>query len=307
MWTMAATPDLHTPAEANPSRTPLSRRTALTMLGLGGLGLVVAACGGDDDSSATTSAGTNSPATTSAESQATTAATADTTAAATADTSAATTAAAAGGDLTETPEETGGPFPSDGSNDNGEGTIANILADSRSVRSDIRSDLDGSNTQEGVPFALTMNVVDAAGAAVEGAAVYIWHCTKDGGYSQYDSQMIGGDFTDRSYLRGVQIAGADGSVAFQSILPGRYQGRAFHIHFEVYSDSTYSTKLLTSQMAIDDDLIDQLYADAGYDDALGNDTDNANDGVFGDGVEHQLLTVTGDVASGLTATFTAVV
>ena len=35
--------------------------------------------------------------------------------------------------------------------------------------------------------------------------------------------------------------------------------------------------------------------------------DNGDDGIFGDGVEHQLLTVTGDVTSGLAATFTAVV
>ncbi len=299
---MAAVTDPITPAEANPSHVPVSRRTALTMLGLTGLGLVIAACGGDDASSATGS-GTDATTGTAADTPATTGATAATTA----DTSSATIAAAASGDVTETPEETGGPFPSDGSNDNGNGTVANILADARSVRSDIRSDLDGSNTQEGVPFALTMNVVDASGAAVEGAAVYIWHCTKDGVYSQYDSQMLGGDFTDRSYLRGVQITGADGNVSFQSILPGRYSGRAFHIHFEVYSDSTYATKLLTSQMAMDDELIDQLYADAGYDEALGNDTDNGDDGIFGDGVEHQLLTVTGDISSGLVATFTAVV
>lgn len=299
MSDMPTTTDPSTPAEANPSHAPFSRRTALTMLGFTGLGLVIAACGGDDTTS-TTSSGADATTGTAADTQATTAAT-------TADTSAATTAATVSDDLTETPEETGGPFPSDGSNDNGDGTVANILADARSVRSDIRSDLDGSNTQEGVPFALTMNVVDASGAAVEGAAVYIWHCTKDGVYSQYDSQMLGGDFTDRSYLRGVQITGADGNVSFQSILPGRYSGRAFHIHFEVYSDSTYSTKLLTSQMAMDDDLIDQLYADAGYDEALGNDTDNGDDGIFGDGVEHQLLTVTGDVTSGLAATFTAVV
>lgn len=302
MADMAAVTDPITPAEANPSHAPVSRRTALTMLGLTGLGLVIAACGGDDATS-TTGSGTDATTGTAADTPATTGATAATTA----DTSAATTAAAASGAVTETPEETGGPFPSDGSNDNGNGTVANILADARSVRSDIRSDLDGSNTQEGVPFALRMNVVDASGAAVEGAAVYIWHCTKDGVYSQYDSQMLGGDFTDRSYLRGVQITGADGNVSFQSILPGRYSGRAFHIHFEVYSDSTYATKLLTSQMAIDDELIDQLYADAGYDEALGNDTDNGDDGIFGDGVEHQLLTVTGDVTSGLVATFTAVV
>jgi protocatechuate 3,4-dioxygenase beta subunit len=120
--------------------------------------------------------------------------------------------------------------------------------------------------------------------------------------------MIGGDYSERSYLRGVQITDAAGVVTFQTILPGRYSGRAFHIHFEVYADGTYADQLLTSQMGMDDDLIDELYGAAdGYASALRNDTDNAQDGIFRDGADHQMLAVTGDVASGLTATFTAVV
>lgn len=286
--------DLPGPADSShPTGPPgaMHRRQALSILGLGGFGLLAAACGSSGGGSSATTA------TTAADSPVTTSGSVSTTA-----------AMAAATDLTATPGETGGPFPADGSNDNGEGTVANILADSRAVRTDIRSDLDGSNTQAGVPMALTVNVVDQAGGALSGAAVYVWHCTREGGYSEYNSQMIGGDFTDRSYLRGVQISDDAGAVTFQTILPGRYQGRAFHIHFEVYSDSSYGTLLLTSQMAVDDDVIDALYASAdGYADALRSDTDNADDNVFGDGVEHQLLTISGDVTSGLAATFTAVV
>jgi protocatechuate 3,4-dioxygenase beta subunit len=119
--------------------------------------------------------------------------------------------------------------------------------------------------------------------------------------------MLGGDFSARSFLRGVQVTDGNGEVTFQTILPGRYQGRAFHIHFQVYADATFDDKLLTSQMAMDDDLADALFAESSYTEALANDTDNGEDNVFADGVEHQLLSVTGDVASGLTATFTAVV
>lgn len=231
------------------------------------------------------------------------------TTAATSATSSASTAPVAAGtattDVDVTPEETGGPFPADGSNDNGEGTTANVLADPGSVRSDIRTDIGGANEQAGVPMTLTVTVLDAATDTPKvGAAVYVWHCNQAGQYSQYNSSMLGGDFSDFSWLRGVQIADATGTVTFQTILPGRYQGRAAHIHFEVFEDATYGSKLLTSQMAFDDDGVDALYSAAGYTDALTNDTDNADDQIFGDGVEDQLLTITGDTTSGLVATLT---
>jgi hypothetical protein len=57
-------------------------------------------------------------------------------------------------------------------------------------------------------------------------------------------------------------------------------------------------------MAVDDELIDSLYADAdGYESALAADTDNSRDNVFADGVSNQLLTITGDTAQGLVAEF----
>ena len=45
-------------------------------------------------------------------------------------------------------------------------------------------------------------------------------------------------------------------------------------------------------------------AAAGYDDAVAADTNNADDGIFSDGVDDQLLTITGDVSSGLAASIT---
>lgn len=283
---------------------PMHRRRALSLIGLGGMSLVAAACGsssGGGSTATTAGAATTTPGTT-------TGATATTGATTTTGAASSTTATTVVSDLTETPEETAGPFPADGSNDNGEGSDANVLADSRVVRSDIRSDLDGSNSQDGVPMSLTMNVVDSSGQPRSGAAVYIWHCTRDGHYSAYSSGMNGGDYADRSYLRGVQVADSTGAVTFQTVLPGRYQGRAFHIHFRVYADDTYADALLTSQMGLDDDRIEALYSTAGgYENSVRNDTDNADDGIFGDGADHQMLAVSGDATSGLTATFTAVV
>ncbi len=275
----------------NTSNTSLlSRRQTLGFLAA--FGAIAAACGSEAVKTATTTATPSAP---------------DPTTAVDATLADATAATGVTGGTT-TPDETGGPFPSDGSNDNGEGQTANVLADPRSVRQDIRADLDGGNVQEGAPFTLAMNVVSPDGAPLAGAAVYVWHASREGIYSQYNSNMLGGDYTDFSWLRGVQITDAKGAVNFTSVFPGRYQGRAFHIHFEVFSDSSYGTKLLTSQMAMDDDAVDAIYAAAsGYETSARNDTDNANDNVFSDGVDDQLMSVTGDAASGITGSFTAVV
>jgi len=264
-----------------------TRRSLLTLLGVGAVGTVIAACGssGSGSGAAPSSTVGSTPPTSGAG---------------------ATDSTVSGGG-SPTPSETSGPFPADGSNGNGEGQTADVLGDERALRSDIRSDLDGSNTQAGEELTLRVRLVDAAGNARAGHAVYVWHCNREGEYSGYNSRMSGGDFTDRSFLRGAQIADADGRVQFTTILPGRYMGRAFHIHFAVYSDGTYSNRLLTSQMALDDALVDQLYADAGYATALRNSTTNAGDNVFADGVQHQLLAISGAVGAGLTADFTVVV
>jgi len=271
------------PAPAGPGSTAdgtASRRATLRLFGLAGLGLVAGAC------SSGTEAAPSSPSSSS------------TVGATSTSTTAATTSTAAG-TCVATPTETGGPFPADGTNDNGRGQTANLLDDEGIIRGDIRSDLDGTDPQEGVPFTLKMKVRNASCAPVAGAAVYVWHCNKEGEYSQYDSPMLGGDFSAHSWLRGAQLTDAEGDVAFTTILPGRYTGRAFHFHFEVYTDRSFAERLLTSQLAGDDDQVEQLYRDAGYATALRNRTLNGTDGEFRDGVSEQTLTITGDVKAGL--------
>jgi protocatechuate 3,4-dioxygenase beta subunit len=40
--------------------------------------------------------------------------------------------------------------------------------------------------------------------------------------------------TDKlTFLRGIQITGPDGAVAFQTVFPGVYRGRTNHVHFKV--------------------------------------------------------------------------
>jgi protocatechuate 3,4-dioxygenase beta subunit len=219
--------------------------------------------------------------------------------------SAAATAAsvASGASCAVIPEETAGPFPGDGSNG------PNVLSEDGVVRTDIRSSFGSSNTvAEGVPLAIKLTIQDAGGdcAPLAGAAVYLWHCDRDGGYSLY-SQAV----SDENYLRGVQEADDGGLVTFQSIFPACYSGRWPHIHLEVYPSLELAkdegNRIATSQIALPKDACDLVYATDGYSQSIQNlsQVSLASDNVFrDDSAVRQLGTVTGDVAGGLTVTAT---
>jgi protocatechuate 3,4-dioxygenase beta subunit len=197
------------------------------------------------------------------------------------------------------PEETAGPYPGDGSNG------PDVLGQSGVVRSDIRSSFGSSTTTAaGVPLAIRLTILDLADgcAPYAGAAVYLWHCDRDGNYSMY-SQAAQGE----NYLRGVQAAGDDGVVTFQSIFPACYPGRWPHVHFEVYPSlekaTSSSNKVATSQIALPKDACDTVYATEGYDSSIQtlSQVSLASDNVFGDdGGVRELGTVSGTVADGLT-------
>jgi protocatechuate 3,4-dioxygenase beta subunit len=200
---------------------------------------------------------------------------------------------------TEVPEETAGPYPGDGSNG------PDLLGQSGVVRSDIRSSFGASTTvAAGVPLTIRLALLDLANgcAPMAGAAVYLWHCDQAGRYSMY-SQGVEGE----NYLRGVQAAGADGIVTFQSVFPACYSGRWPHIHFEVYPSIDKATdvanKVATSQTALPKDTCNAVYATAGYEQSVQNlkGVSLTSDMVFGDdGGEHQIGTITGSIADGLT-------
>lgn len=206
------------------------------------------------------------------------------------------------GDVTEVPDESGGPFPGDGSNG------PNVLDDSGIVRRDIRSSFGSSTTTaEGVPLTIELTVLDAGtGDAMPGSAVYVWHCDRDGNYSLYSPGV-----EHENYLRGVQAADDGGTVTFTSIYPACYPGRWPHVHFEVYesvANATSSGRIVkTSQLALPEDACEAVYAMAGYEQSgrtmssLSLTTDN----VFSDdGATHQLATMSGDGESGYTAALT---
>jgi protocatechuate 3,4-dioxygenase beta subunit len=197
------------------------------------------------------------------------------------------------------PEETAGPYPGDGSNG------PDVLSQSGVVRSDIRSSFgSASGVAAGIPLTIKLTIQDDSNgcAPLAGAAIYLWHCDRDGGYSVY-SQGV----TNENYLRGVQAADASGVVTFTSIFPACYSGRWPHIHFEVYPSLAKATdqanKIATSQIALPKDTCDVVYATDGYSQSITNmaPVSLASDNVFGDdGGVHELGTVTGSVASGFT-------
>lgn len=220
-----------------------------------------------------------------------------------------TTSAPGGGTSTTTgsgtscsviPEETAGPYPGDGSNG------VNVLSQSGVVRSDIRSSFGSSTTTAtGSPLEIVLKVLDTSNSCnpLVGAAVYLWHANIDGKYSMY-SQGV----TNENYLRGVQETDSNGEVHFTSIFPGCYDGRWPHLHFEVYPSVAKAVaagnKLRTSQMAMPQDVCQQVYATSGYSQSITNlsRVSLKTDNVFSDGYSLQLGTMTGSVGDDLRAT-----
>jgi protocatechuate 3,4-dioxygenase beta subunit len=199
----------------------------------------------------------------------------------------------------EIPDETAGPYPGDGSNG------PDVLEQTGIVRSDIRSSIGADAPVDGVPlrFAFTVTDITDGDVPFENAAVYAWHCDAQGRYSMYS-----GGVQDETWLRGVQVADADGRVSFASIVPGCYAGRWPHIHFEVYPDvdsiGDAANAIAVSQMALPEDVLGDVYAQPAYDGSAQNlaQVSLAGDNVFGDdSAALQLATVSGDADGGYVA------
>lgn len=193
-------------------------------------------------------------------------------------------------DCTVTSSETAGPFPTK--------VPANF------VRKDIRDDRTG--------VAFTMNITiknaNASCAALAGAIVDIWHCDKDGYYSEYGgSGMQSVNFTSVDFLRGRQTTDTNGLVSFTSIFPGWYSGRAPHIHVHIYNASGKS--LLVTQIAFPYAITNTVYTTAqssGYTKGS-QDTLNERDNVFSDGYTNELASVSGSISAGYNLTHAIVV
>ena len=173
-----------------------------------------------------------------------------------------------------TPEQMEGPF----------------FTDVRLNRSDIRSDPTDKSVKEGAPLVLTLRVsaVGNAGCTqLAGATVDVWHCDAVGVYS--DS---GGNTAGKKFLRGHQVADANGSVRFTTIYPGWYPGRAVHIHFKVrVLTGPALGNEFTSQLYFDEAVTDRVLARAPYS-VRGQRTRNSDDGLYRRGGSRLMLALT---------------
>ncbi|MFE5920711.1 intradiol ring-cleavage dioxygenase [Streptomyces sp. NPDC056468] len=173
----------------------------------------------------------------------------------------------------------------------------------------VRKDI--TEGKSGVPLTLRLTVVDATDGCtpVKGAAVEIWHCDAWGYYSGYTTANPGGSApaesedgstaNDNSYLRGYQIANADGVVKFETIFPGWYTPRTCHIHLKVHTggrkeDGTYEGGKVnyTGQLFFDDAIAEEIFTLEPYSKHSGSYTTLDDDMVYdGGGASSGLLTL----------------
>lgn len=173
----------------------------------------------------------------------------------------------------------------------------------------VQTNIVGDRT--GVAF--TMNIyiknTNANCAAYQNVIVDVWHCDKDGNYSEYGGvPMQQANYVNYHFLRGRQTTDANGLVSFTSIFPGWYQSRATHIHVHVYKPD--GTSLLVTQIAFPEGTTSAVYnvnvngTSYGYTKGMTGYTYNATDNVFSDGTSTEMSTVTGSLSGGYTLTHT---
>lgn len=215
-----------------------------------------------------------------------------------------------------TPEQTEGPY-----------YIATDL-----VRSDI------TEGRPGLPLQLGLTVQRATTCQpIVGATVEVWHCDALGEYSGFGAAQpqVQGEPPGSSsgtppakpgpggpppgggpggpggqqpvnalrFLRGGQVSDAGGRVTFQTVYPGWYMGRTVHIHVKAHVGGQV---VHTGQLYFDDAVSNTVYTQQPYAQHAGRDTTNATDGIFRQGGQQSLLTLT-QTSNGFTATQTLVV
>jgi protocatechuate 3,4-dioxygenase beta subunit len=199
--------------------------------------------------------------------------------------------ASGSGSCAVSPTETAGPFPTH--------------TPSSLNRSDIRLDRTGVLSTIEITILNTNNNC----AALAGVTVDIWHCDKDGNYSEYGgSGMQSSDYTSVHFLRGRQVTDVNGKVSFTSIFPGWYPGRATHIHVHVYNAAGNS--LLITQIAFPEgsgSAVSTVNGSGGtaygYTKGMSGYTYNASDNVFSDdSAGKEIASVTGSLAAGYAVT-----
>jgi protocatechuate 3,4-dioxygenase beta subunit len=178
-------------------------------------------------------------------------------------------------DCAVTNTETAGPFPT------------------KDPKSLIMQDITGGREGTSMIMKIGIKNKSMACAALVDVIVDVWYCDAKGNYSEYGGT---GDNASLHYLRGRQTTDAGGFVSFKAIFPGWYKGRAPHIHVQIFNKAGKS--LLITQIAFPKTICDKVYTEAKaiYGDLA--DTTNEKDGIFNDGYQNQIATVTGNKNDG---------
>src|SRR6185312_11942820 len=145
---------------------------------------------------------------------------------------------------------------------------------------------DVTEGKAGTALRLQLTVADATRCLpIPGAVVEIWHADAQGAYSGF-----GEGASSRTFLRGSQVADANGVATFDTIYPGWYQGRATHIHMKA-RQSKGASQVHTGQMFFDESVNDAVYGAGAYA-RSGRRTTNAQDGIFRDGGDQSMVVLT---------------
>jgi protocatechuate 3,4-dioxygenase beta subunit len=214
-----------------------------------------------------------------------------------------------------TPEQVEGPY----------------YLDDAKVRRDIREG------KSGVPLQVALRLLDVRSCGpLKGAAVDLWHCDGEGSYSGFTADSSGprgdepgfgpppgpGFGTGRppppprpggpprggppgghrsdafTFLRGIQLSDANGELAFATIYPGWYQGRAVHIHLRVRTDGALAAETYqgghiahTGQLYFAEDVSDRVFALPPYASHSGRRLRHEDDSIFKSGGAAGLVTL----------------
>jgi len=159
--------------------------------------------------------------------------------------------------------------------------------------------IDITEGKTGIPLALALQIknVNTNCSSLPDVQVVIWHCDKDGYYSGYNNAGYLGnqDNTAKTFCRGMGTTDSQGIVRFKTIYPGWYQGRATHIHAQIYVSGNLK---LSTQFAFPEEINTWVHDSALYKAHGQNPTKNISDNVFRDSIAHEIANLTINAASG---------
>jgi len=129
--------------------------------------------------------------------------------------------------------------------------------DPKLMRSDVTSG------RVGAPLDIALKITRARDCGpLAGARLDLWQADGVGLYSGYrDQPAVGGIATEptvgATFLRGTQLADADGWVRFKTIYPSWYGGRTPHVHFKVFLGGN---EAVASQIFFPDEITKEVFS-----------------------------------------------